>query len=57
MRTYVIDIVWSVIDTHVGNPGGNLRAQNGGPDRETEEKRGQRVEGRADAHTQTPMPA
>jgi hypothetical protein len=28
---------------------GNLRAQNGGPDRETEEKRGQELEGRGDA--------
>jgi hypothetical protein len=49
MRSYIIDIVWSVIDTP--------KAQNGGPDRETEEERGQRLEGRGDAHPQPPMPA
>ena len=57
MRGYVIDIVWSVIDTQNWKAWGELRAQNGGPDRETEEKRGQRLEGRGDAHPQPPMPA
>jgi hypothetical protein len=57
MRGYVIDIVWSVIDTQNWKPWGELRAQNGGFDRETEEERGQRLEGRGDAHPQPPMPA
>ena len=57
MRGYVIDIVWSVIDTPKLGSLGELRAQNGGPDRETEEERGQRLEGRGDAHPQPPMPA
>ena len=52
MRSDVIDIVWSVIDTPKLGSLGQTERQNGGPDRETEEKRGQRLEGRGDAHPQ-----
>ena len=57
MRSYVIDIVWSVIDTPKLGSLGETESPNGGPDRETEEERGQRLEGRGDAHPQPPMPA
>jgi hypothetical protein len=43
MRSYVIDIVWSVIDTPKLGSLGETESPNGGPDRETEEERGQRL--------------
>jgi hypothetical protein len=44
MRSYIIDIVWSVVDTPKLGSLGETESPNGGPDRETEEERGQRLE-------------
>jgi hypothetical protein len=57
MRSYVIDIVWSVIDTPKLGSLGKTESPKWRPDRETEEQRGQRLEGRGDVHPQPPMPA